>query len=118
RWGGAASHGHGASKKQTIYGFKLHLLITQRGLIVDFALAPAHDTDGTFSEQLLADNAAWTVLADNGYIDAAVQALLAWRLHLLLRTPKRCNHKEQLPVALTVAINHFRQIIKTVNRPL
>jgi Transposase DDE domain len=118
RWWGDASYGHVASKKQTIYGFKLHLLISQSGLIVDFAFAPAHHADSAFLEQLLADNAEWTVLADKGYIDAAVQALLAWRNNLLLLTPKRCNQKEQLPAALTAAINHFRQIIETVNSQL
>jgi hypothetical protein len=118
RWWGEASYGHVASKKQTIYGFKLHLLISHSGLILDFALAPAQHADSAFLEQLLADNAEWTVLADKGYIDAAVQALLAWRNNLRLLTPKRCNQKEQLPAALTAAINHFRQIIETVNSQL
>lgn len=118
RWLGEADYGHVASKKQTIYGFKLHLLISHSGLILDFALAPAQHTDGAFIEQLLADNAEWTVLGDKGYIDAAVQSLLAWRTNLRLLTPKRRNQKDQLPAALTAAIHHFRQIIETVNSQL
>jgi hypothetical protein len=118
RWLGEATYGHVASKKQTIYGFKLHLLIGHCGLILDFALAPAHHSDCVFLEQLLADNADWTVLADKGYIDAAVQTLLAWRSNLHLLTPTRSNQKEQLPGELTAAINHFRQIIETVNSQL
>lgn len=118
RWLGEATYGVVPSKKQTIYGFKLHLLIGQCGLLLDFALAPAHHRDDAFSEQLLADNTDWTVLGDKGYIGAAVQALLAWRNNLRLLTPRRCNQKEQLPADLTAAINHFRQIIETVNSQL
>src|ERR1044071_2295162 len=42
-----ASFGKVASKKPTIFGYKLHLLITLNGLILDFALAPANCTDLT-----------------------------------------------------------------------
>jgi DDE family transposase len=118
RWLGEATYGHVASKKQTLYGFKLHLLIGQCGLILDFALAPAHHADSALLEQLLVDNADWTVLGDKGYINAVVQALLAWRSNVRLLTPKRANQAEQLPAALTGAINHFRQIIETVNSQL
>jgi len=118
RWWGEAAYGVVPSKKQTIYGFKLHLLISYSGLILDFALAPAQHRAGAFTEQLLADNTDWTVLGDKGDIDAAVQALLTWRNNLLLLTPKRKNQHEQLPAALTAAINHFRQIIETVNSQL
>ena len=118
RWWGEAAYGAVPSKKQTIYGFKLHLLISQCGLLLDFALAPAQHSDGTFTEQLLADNAEWTVLGDKAYLNAAVQALLAWRSHVRLLTPKRTNQKEQLPADLTAAITHVRQIIETVNSQL
>jgi hypothetical protein len=94
------------------------LLIGQCGLVLDFALAPAHHRDDAFIEQLLMDNADWTVLGDKGYIGAAVAALLAWRNNLRLRTPRRCNQTEQLPAELTAAINRFRQIIETVNSQL
>jgi hypothetical protein len=118
RWLGEATYGVVPAKKQTLYGFKLHLLIGQCGLLLDFALAPAHHRDDAFIEQLLADNADWTVLGDKGYIGAAVAALLAWRNNLRLLTPKRKNQHEQLPADLAAAISHFRQIIETVNSQL
>ncbi len=37
-----ASFGKVASKRQTIYGYKLHILATLGGVILDFELAPAH----------------------------------------------------------------------------
>lgn len=118
RWYGEADYGHVASKRQTIFGYKLHLLIAHGGLILDFALAPANHSDPTLSEQLLIDKAGLTVLGDKGYLNAALQELLAWHNDLTLLTPKRANQRVQLSAALTAAINHFRQIIETVNSQL
>ena len=115
RWYGEASYGYVASKQQTIFGFKLHLLTTRSGLILDFALAPAHHADGALAEQLLLDKQWLIALGDKAYLNAALQGLLAWRNDL---TPQRRNQREQLPEALTGAITHFRQIIETVNSPL
>src|SRR5215211_6895016 len=84
RWYGEADYGHVASKKQTIYGYKLHLLIAHGGLILDFALAPANHSDPALTEQLLIDKAGLTVLGDKGYVNAAIQALLAWHNDLTL----------------------------------
>jgi len=118
RWYGEASYGYVAAKKRTVFGYKLHLLTTHSGLILDFALAPAHHADGALTEQLLLDKHGLTVLGDKAYLNAAVQALLAWRNGVVLLTPKRANQREQLPARLTHAITHFRQAIETVNSQL
>ena len=118
RWYGEASYGYVASKKLTIFGYKLHLLITHSGLILDFVLAPAHHADGALTEQLLIDKRWLTVLGDKAYLNAALQELLAWRNDLVLLTPKRRNQRAQHPAALTRAIAHFRQIIETLNSQL
>lgn len=118
RWAGEADFGRVPSKKQYVYGFKLHLLIAHCGLVLDFALAPASHADGTLTAQLLEGKAGLTVLGDKGYINGPLQAQLAARHDLTLLTPKRRNQRDQLPAALTRAINHFRQIIETVNGQL
>jgi hypothetical protein len=118
RWWGEADFGRVPSKKQHVYGFKLHLLIAHSGLILDFALAPANHNDGALTAQLLADKAGLTVLGDKGYINGPLQAQLATAHDLTLLTPKRRNQLVQLPEALTQAINRFRQIIETVNSQL
>ncbi len=115
---GEASYGYVASKKQPVFGYKLHLLVTHTGLILDFALAPANQSDGALTEQLLIDKQWLTVLGDKAYLHAALQDLLAWRSDLVLLTPKRANQREQWPAALTRAINHFRQTIETINSQL
>lgn len=118
RWYGEAAYGRVASKKQTIYGFKLHLLVSASGLILDFALVAANEADGTLAEQLLIDKAGLTVLGDKGYVNGPLHQLLAWRNDLSVLTPKRRNQKQQLPAALTRAINEARQIVETVNSQL
>jgi len=118
RWYGEAAYGRVASKKQTVYGFKLHLLISASGLILDFALVAANEADGTLAEQLLIDKAGLTVLGDKGYVNGPLQQHLAARNDLTLLTPRRKNQKVQLSAALTRAINQARQIIETVNSQL
>lgn len=118
RWWGEADFGRVPSKKQAIYGFKLHLLISHSGLILDFTLASANHNDGKLTAQLLTDKAGLTVLGDKGDINGPLQADLAARHDLTLLTPKRKNQRDQLPEALTQAIHHFRQIIETINSQL
>ena len=91
RWYGEASYGYVASKQLTIFGYKLHLLITHGGLILDFVLAPAHHADAALTEPLLIDKQWLTVLGDKAYLNAALQDLLAWRNDLVLLTPTRAN---------------------------
>lgn len=118
RWYGEAAYGRVASKQQTIYGFKLHLLISASGLILDFALVAANEAAGTLAEQLLIDKAGLTVLGDKGYVNGPLQQHLVARNALTLLTPRRKNQQVQLPAALTRAIKQARQIIETVNSQL
>lgn len=118
RWYGEAAYGRVASKQQTVCGFKLHLLISASGLILDFALVAANAAASTLAEQLLIDKHGLTVLGDKGYVDDALHQLLAARNGLTVLTPRRRNQKRQLPAPLTRAINQARQIIETVNSQL
>jgi hypothetical protein len=118
RWYGWATYGYNATKQQTIYGFKLHLLTTADGIITDFALAPAHHSDGAFTDQLLRDKADLLVLGDKAYINAALQEELQQVQGVTLLTPRRANQHHQLPAALSCLVSHFRQMIETINSQL
>lgn len=114
----AADFGRVESKKQTIYGYKLHLLITLGGLILDFELAPASAADGTVGFELLSDHTDLTVIGDKAYIDAHKAAEL-WRLNRIqMMTLPRRNQKQTLPRETKRLINSVRQIIETVNGQL
>ena len=118
RWYGWARYGYNATKKQTFYGFKLHLLTTADGIIADFALAPAHLTDGTLTDQLLRDKTDLLVLGDKAYINALLQGELHELHGVTLLTPQRENQHQRSPVGLARLVSHFRQMIETINSQL
>jgi hypothetical protein len=113
-----AEFGKVSSKQQTIYGYKLHLLITLNGLILDFELAPANAPDLAVGEELLAQHTDLTVLGDKGYVSADVAAKLLKRNRIRLLALRRKNQKAQLPDVLVTVINRTRQLIETVNGQL
>lgn len=118
RWRGHAAYGYNATKKQTIYGFKLHLLATHSGLILDFALVPANITDGALTAQLLAEQAHLTVLGDKAYGNASLRTHLRHERAIALLAPTRANARTPTPATLVRLIAHFRQAIETLNGQL
>ena len=58
-----ATFGMVPSKGETIFGYKLHLLITVGGVILDFELAPANATDLEVGFELLGEHTDLEVLA-------------------------------------------------------
>lgn len=113
-----AAFGKVPSKKQTIYGYKLHLLVTFSGVILDFHLAPANATDLEVGVELLSEHTDLTVLGDKAYISAAEAAELWQQQRIRLLTLPRRNMKQQLPAAVARTLNGARQIIETVNGQL
>lgn len=113
-----AAFGKVTSKKQTIYGYKLHLLVTFSGVIRDFHLAPANACDLQVGVELLSDHSDLLVLGDKAYISAAEAAELRQQRRIYLLTLPRRNQKQQLPPSVAQAINSARQIIETVNGQL
>ena len=71
-----ADYGRVESKKQTIFGYKLHLLVSASGVIVDFELAPASETDLAVGYELLSGHQNKQVIGDKAYISKQVKDLL------------------------------------------
>jgi hypothetical protein len=110
-----ADFGKVASKKITIFGFKLHLLVSLGGVILDFELAPASAADLSVGAELLAEHADLTVFGDKGYISAELARQLLNHNRLRLMTLPRKNQAHQPPQAVSRTFNAVRQIIETVN---
>src|SRR5262249_34734976 len=106
------------SKKQAIFGFKLHLLITQAGLIRDFELAPANVTDRAVGSELLEAHAHLQGLADKGYISRPPAEELRCQHDPHLLTVPRRNQSPQPSAAFCHLHAHLRQVIETVNSQL
>ncbi len=113
-----AAFGKVASRKETIFGFKLHLLITLGGLILDFELAPANASDLEVGFEMLSEHTDLQVLGDKGYISADKAADLLEKNRLRLSTLPRSNQKQQISPALQHLFNAVRQLIETVNGQL
>lgn len=113
-----ATFGRVPSKKQTIFGYKLHLLVTLAGVIRDFELAPANVDDLTIGVELLEEHHDLEVLGDKGYISASQAERLRVEHGVRLLTVPRANQRQQLSREVRALINHFRQIIETVNDQL
>lgn len=106
------------SKKQTIFGYKLHLLIAMNGVILDFELAPANEYDLEIGFELLSEHTNLQVLGDKAYISAAKATQLWQENRIELKTIPRRNQRKQLPHAIQQLYNSIRQMIETVNAQL
>lgn len=113
-----ADFGKVPSKKVTIFGYKLHLLVTLGGVILDFTLAAASLNDLAVGEELLSQHSHLDVFGDKAFISAAVARRLAETQCIRLHTIPRANQKVQLSPEVCHLHNHVRQIIETVNGQL
>jgi hypothetical protein len=113
-----ATFGKVTTKKQTIFGYRLHLLITLNGLILDFELTPANCPDLEAGFELLSEHSDLEVLGDKGYISAAKTEELRQKNRIHLRTIPRSNQKLHISEAFRHLHNTIRQLIETVNSQL
>lgn len=113
-----ADFGKVPTKKQTIFGYKLHLVITMGGVIVDFELAGASLDEREVALDILSDHTDLDVIGDKGYISQDKAAQL-WRYNRIrLRTLPKRNQQPQLPPETRRLFNSVRQMIETVNGQL
>jgi IS5 family transposase len=113
-----ARFGYVASKKQWLFGYKLYLLVTLSGVILDFVLAPANVLELQAGTELLEEHADLTVLGDKAFVSrpaaARLRAANGLRLHVL---PRR-NQRVQVPKPVRALLNAARQVAETVNSQL
>lgn len=113
-----AAFGKVSTKKQTIFDYKLHLLLSLNGVILDFELAPANASDLVVGEELLAEHENLEVIGDKGYISASVATVLEEEQGIVLHTLPKANQKPQFSEETRHAHNALRQIVETVNSQL
>ncbi len=115
-WG--ADYGPVPSKKEMIFGYKLHMLITLGGLIIDFELAPANQLDLAVSRELLAEHENRIVIGDKAYVSAPAAEELWQSNRIRLLTKPRKNQKKQIPEHTRRLYDSVRHMIETVNSQL
>ena len=113
-----ATFGPCPTKKRTIYGYRLHLLISVGGTILDFELTSANADERDAARDLLFDTRDLTVIGDKGFISEPLASELLEEANVRVLTLKRRNQSDREAPEARRLINQVRQIIETVNGQL
>ena len=113
-----AAYGTIGSKRETIYGYRLVVLVTLGGVILDYELVPADAGEPQAGFELLSEQHDLTAVGDKGFISAPLAEDLRTTRNVRLLTPRRRNQRQQWPPGVERLLNHHRQIIETVNGQL
>ena len=110
-----AEYGYIPSEKRVFFGLRLHLLISDGGVIVGFALTAANAPEREAAEGLLAAHTGQYVLGDNGYSGERFREAVSADGHQVLASPR----PSQRPASKTAArarrwLRAKRDLIETV----
>lgn len=109
---GDAAYGHCASKGETYYGFKGHLVISSAGVVSGFQIAAANVDERDIAPEIT-QAIAGVLLGDKGYIRPELDHELA-RRDLYLETPVRSNMEEFRPDSYLRLLGKTRRLVETV----
>ena len=113
-----ATFGRVTTKRQTIFGDTLHVLVALHGVIVDFELAPANVADSTAGDNLLAKHQEVLVIGDTAYIGTAGAGELRAQTGTRVVTSTRRPQQQHTSPAVNRLIKHARHISEVVTRQL
>lgn len=101
---------------QTFFGYRLHLKITDFGMIRNFILAPANEHDIHYSESLLADDRGGWVLGNKGYRSKDLHNKLWQQRKIYFHTSLRRIDKKNSPLPRQTIrkLTGKRRLIETV----
>lgn len=108
-----AALGYCAAKRETFYGYKLVLLCTGDGRLLDFVLLPADVDERVALDELLERYRNLEIFADKGFVDQGRQAYLREQYGHRLWTPKRQNQRVQNPKEWDACCTRLRQRVET-----
>jgi len=109
-----ANYGVCPSKKQTIYGYKVHALCSTDGYITDFVVAPASMDDKAAVWDLVEQyNRHIYLIGDKGYISPSLLLDLRGEKGIDLIYLKRKNQKNQYPKVFRRLVFKIRRRIET-----
>lgn len=113
-----AGFGRCEAKNQVFFGYRLHLIVTLGGLIVDFVLTNPKADERVVADTMLRARGGGVYYGDKGYVDAKWATQLKEQAGVVMVAVRRKNQTEQLPAELQRQIARVRQIIETVNSQL
>jgi Transposase DDE domain len=113
-----ARFGKVPSKQCTIFGYKLYLLVTLNGVILDFVLAPANVVEVQVGEEVLVEHGDLDAVGDKAFISAPLATRLWEENRVRLITLPRRNARQPASPPVRRLVNGARQIIETVTSQL
>lgn len=101
---------------RTFFGYRLHLKITDIGMIRNFILAPANEHDIRYAEPLLGDDGGGWTLADKGYRSKPLHKKLWEKRKMYFHTSVRRIDKKDSPLPRQTirTLTGKRRLIETV----
>ncbi len=108
---GIATYGYCASKKETYFGFKGHLLVDITGNPIDIIVTKANVDDREGLYELSEENNFYRTIADKGYIGAIEEDLKKRGRELIAL--KRKNSKNKLPKNVHRTYSTIRRRVET-----
>ena len=114
---GIASVGYCAAKRLKYFGFKLVLLINQKGIPVKFGLVPANTADVKTTQSIIDNDKNITVFADKGFVSGKLAKELKEKQNVSLFTPRKKARESRKPLPLWFNKYHRKscRLIETVN---
>lgn len=102
------------SKKEKVFGFRLHATTTVEQMIDEWVLAPASIPDPDVLDELVLDGRDLVLVGDKIYNDAELEQRL-WRKRRILLLPLRKNNQQkQWPEGIQALLGRIRHRIETV----
>tara|TARA_B110000881_G_scaffold155996_1_gene138823 strand:+ start:101 stop:994 length:894 start_codon:yes stop_codon:yes gene_type:complete len=111
---GDAGYGYCASKEETYYGFKGHLLVDDVGNIINFTLTEAAGSERDAVWELIQNKSNNYLLGDKGYLSSRLKSDLLSEQQLILETPVRYNMTDNLEKEERTFLNKTRRLVETV----
>lgn len=108
-----ANYGKCPSKKETYFGFKVHVLITLEGYITAFEITPASTDDREGLRDLVETRPGLTVFGDKGYTGETLFEEMREK-GICLMSLKPSNYKTNWPRKLRQLIFRLRRRVETV----
>ena len=111
--GYGAAYGKCPSKKETYFGYKVHVLITLEGYITAFEITPASTDDREGLRDMVENQSNLVILGDKGYVGENL-TLEMKEQGICLMALKRSNCKTDWPQSVRQLIFKLRRRIETV----
>lgn len=114
-----ATYGHCSTKSLSTYlGFRVHLIVSQQGLPLAYAVANADIDDRDVLPEMIGNFLNSIIIGDKGYVSVPLRRELYQEYGITLLAKKRSNQKDQYSHYLKRTINRLRKRVETTNNQL